>query len=152
MDEIYTQAKDFLTSVISGSGLDLRITAENSSSGYILDMDGEDAFLLQSEGGELLDALEHLVNQIYGHKLPENRRLICDVNGFRAIRETELKAMARHVAERVKSTGVSYTFGPMNANERRIIHLSLSSDEGLDTESIGEGNNRRVKVSLKPSK
>ena len=57
--------------------------------------------------------------------------------------------MARHAAERVRSSGVPFTFGPMNPNERRIIHLSLADDEQLHTESVGEGNDRRLKVSLK---
>jgi spoIIIJ-associated protein len=57
--------------------------------------------------------------------------------------------MARHAADRVRSTGVPFFFGPMNAAERRIIHVSLAEDESLFTESVGEGNARRLKVSLK---
>jgi spoIIIJ-associated protein len=57
--------------------------------------------------------------------------------------------MARHAAERVRSTGLPFTFGPMNAAERRIIHLSLAEEETLFTESVGEGSARRLKVSLK---
>ncbi len=57
--------------------------------------------------------------------------------------------MARHAAERVRTTHSPFTFGAMNSNERRIIHTSLAEEPDLQTESIGEGNARRLKVNLK---
>ncbi len=107
--------------------------------------------MVRSEGGELLDALEHFVNQSFARGLSEGERFICDVDNFRAIRETELRAMARHAADRVRATGLPFLFGPMNAAERRIIHVTLAEDENLFTESVGEGNARRLKVTLKTS-
>ncbi len=68
------------------------------------------------------------------------------------MREAELRTMARLAAERVLASGVPFTFGPMSASERRVIHLALAGEEGLHTESIGEGNSRRLKVSRKPDK
>jgi len=107
--------------------------------------------LLQAEGGELLQALQHLVTQAYGRKLPEGQRLFCDVEGFRATREAELRAMANHAAERVRTTGVPFVFGEMNSNERRIIHLTLAEQEDIFTESIGDGAARKLRVVKKPS-
>ena len=43
----------------------------------------------------------------------------------------------------------SFVFGPMDSNERRVIHLTLAEESDLYTESIGEGNARRLRVSLK---
>ena len=149
MKELYQEAQQFLNDVFEHAGLSLQATAGESEAGCILDIDGEDSVLLRSEGGELLDALEHFVNQSFTRELPQGERFVCDVDSFRALRETELRAMARHAAERVLSNGVPFTFGPMNANERRIIHLTLADDENLLTESVGEGNLRRLQVSLK---
>jgi len=151
MKEVFKQSQDFLNDVFASSGLDLHVSATEAEGGCVLNIDGEDAPLLRGEGGELLDALEHIVNQSFVRSLSQGERLICDVEDFRAVRETELKAMARHAAGRVKSSGVPFTFGPMNANERRIIHLELANDEMLHTESVGEGSARRLKVSLKAS-
>ena len=128
-------------------GLDLQSTAAEVADGCFVDLDGQDASLLRAEGGELLEALEHLVNQSLARSLPEGKRILCDVNGFRAVREAELRAMAHHAAGRVRSTGSPFTFGPMTANERRVIHLTLADHEDLQTESIGEGSARRLKVS-----
>ena len=115
----------------------------------LLDLSGPDSGLLQADGGELLQALQHIVSQAYGRKLTEGQRLVCDVEGFRATREAELRKMAQHAADRVRSTGSPFVFGEMNANERRIIHLTLAEEEDLVTESVGEGSARRVKVGPK---
>ncbi|HEY0078199.1 MAG TPA: R3H domain-containing nucleic acid-binding protein [Pyrinomonadaceae bacterium] len=151
MKESFTQAQKFLNAIFDMAGFDLHARAKESEGVFVLDIDGDDASLLRSEGGELLDALEHLVNQTHGRSLEQGERLVCDVHSFRALREAELRAMARHAAERVRSSGVPFTFGPMNPNERRIIHLTLAADAELQTESVGEGGARRLKVSLKTS-
>lgn len=152
MKEEFSRAEQFLNDVFDHAGLDLRASASEAESGAVINIDGEDSSMLRSEGGELLDALEHLVNQSFTRSLPHGERIICDVDDFRSMRETELRMMARHAAERVRSTGVPFIFGPMNASERRIIHVALADDEGLHTESVGEGNARRLKVSLKSAR
>lgn len=151
MSEACTHAQDFLNAVFDGVGFKLRANAQPGEDGCLLNIDGADSGLLMSEGGELLEAMQHLVNQAFGRSLPPGERIVCDVENFRATREAELRAMARHAAQRVRTTGVAFTFGPMNSNERRVIHLTLAGEEDLSTESIGEGSARRLKVSLKPS-
>jgi spoIIIJ-associated protein len=151
MKEACARSKEFLNTVFDGAGLNLHATAKDAADGCLLNIDGGDASLLLSEGGELLEALQHLVNQAFGRELPKGERIICDADDFRATREAELRAMARHAANRVRATGVAFTFGPMNSNERRVIHLALADVNDLYTESIGEGSARRLKVSLKIS-
>jgi spoIIIJ-associated protein len=152
MHEVCTQAQDFLNAIFTSAGLELRAhVEEQEESGCLLNIDGADSSLLLMEGGELLEALQHILNQAFGRTLPREERIICDVENFRATREAELRAMARHAAERVRTTGIAFTFGPMNPNERRVIHLALATEEDLSTESVGEGNARRLKVSRKSS-
>ena len=151
MNEACTQSQDFLNSVFDGAGFDLRAAVRETADGCLLNIEGADASFLLNEGGELLEALQHLVNQVFGRSLPTGERIVCDVENFRATREAELRAMARHAAERVRATGGVFTFGPMISNERRVIHLVLAGEADLHTESIGEGASRRLKVSLKPS-
>ena len=149
MEETCQQAETFLNDIFKGADLELSASGSVTDDGCILDLDGEDAPLLRSEGGELLGALEHLVNQSFGRALPHGQRFVCDVQDFRATREAELRVMANHAAERVRSTRNAFTFGPMDASERRVIHLVLANEVDLHTESVGEGNARRLKVSLK---
>lgn len=151
MNEVCTQAQEFLNAIFSGTGFDLRANVEEAETGCLLNIDGVDSSVLLNEGGELLEALQHLANQAFGRMLTKGERIVCDAQDFRATREAELRAMARHAAERVRATNISFTFGPMNSNERRVIHLVLAEEDDLYTESIGEGTARRLKVSLKTS-
>lgn len=151
MGEVPQQASEFLQSVFQASGLQLSVEVKPGLTGPVLDIDGRDAELLQSQTGELLEALQHLLNQIFGRNLEDGARLVCDVRGFRATREAELQAMANLAATRVRQTGVAFTFEPMTANERRIIHLTLADSADLFTESIGEGADRKLRIGLKRS-
>src|SRR5215212_2803734 len=151
MTEISQQAAEFLENVFETTGLQLRVKVKQSISGEVLDIEGPDAELLQAQTGELLEALQHLLNQIFGRNLGAGERLVCDVHGFRATREAELQAMANLAANRVRQTGAAFTFEPMSANERRIIHLTLADSPDLSTESIGEGADRKLRISRKTS-
>lgn len=151
MDDTCTKAGSFLESLFQGTGLNIRVTVSENPTECLLDLSGPDAELLQVEGGELLQAMQHLVNQAFGRMLPEGQRLACDVEGFRATREAELRAMANLAAERVRTTGTPFVFGEMNSNERRIIHLTLAQCEDLYTESVGDGAGRKLRVAPKSS-
>jgi spoIIIJ-associated protein len=151
MKESHEQALQFLKDIFRSAGFDLHAEANEGEGVCTLNISGADSLLLRSEGGELLDAIEHFVNQAFSRGPSEGERLVCDVEGFRAMRETELRAMARHAADRVRSTGLPFFFGPMSASERRVIHLALADENNLFTESVGEGNARRLKVSPKNS-
>ncbi len=151
MNESCTQAKEFLNTIFAGARLDLSAVVQDAASDCLLNIDGTDDSFLLSEGGELLEAVEHLVNQAYGRTLARDERIICDVKNFRATREAELHAMAQYAAEQVRNNGTAFTFAPMTSNERRVIHLVLANESDLATESIGEGSSRRLKVSLKAS-
>ena len=149
MDQTCEQAASFLMTIFESAGLVLTINTEETPDGCRLTIDGSDVDLLTIQGGELLEAVQHLLNQTFVRELPRGRRLVCDASGFRATREAELRAMANHAAERVRSSGVPFNFGPMTANERRMIHLTLSEAVDLQTESLGEGAARKLRVSLK---
>ena len=151
MNEICSNAEQLLNSIFARSGFDVEASASESEAGCLLSIDGPDCGLLLNQGGELLDALQQILNQAYGRNLPKGQRIICDANNYRAARESELRAMAEHAARQVRATSAAFVFGPMEANERRVIHLSLANEEDLVTESIGEGNGRRLRVALKTS-
>ena len=152
MEEACTKAGTFLETLFQGAGLDISVAVTETQTECLLDLNGADAGLLQIEGGELLQAVQHLVTQAFGRTLPAGQRLICDVEGFRATREAELRAMAKLAAERVRSTGVPFVFGEMNSSERRIIHLTLADCEDLYTESIDDGPARKLRVALTSTK
>src|SRR5437868_3187957 len=149
MNEICSKSEQLLNSIFESAGFDVRASASESDLGCVLSIEGADTALLLNQGGELLDALQQLVNQAYGRNLPKGQRIICDANNYRAARESELRAMAEHAARQVRATSAAFIFGPMEAGERRVIHLSLADEEDLITESVGQGNSRRLRVALR---
>jgi spoIIIJ-associated protein len=151
MNEVCTKAEQLLNSIFESAQFDVRASGSESETGCLLSIEGADTGLLLNQGGELLDALQHIVNQAYGRTLPRGKRIVCDANNYRATRESELRAMADHAARQVRATSAAFVFGPMDASERRVIHLSLADEEDLVTESVGEGNSRRLRVVLKQS-
>ena len=149
MNELCQQAEQLLNSIFESARFDVRAAASESDLGCTLSIEGADSGLLLNQGGELLDALQQILNQAYGRGLPKGQRIVCDANNYRAARELELHAMAEHAARQVRTTSSPFVFGPMDASERRVIHLSLAEEADLVTESIGEGHARRLRVALK---
>jgi len=148
MNETCASAEQLINSIFDGMKLELRAEANDSDNGCLLAINGDDSELLLAQGGELLDALQQIMNQALGRQLPKGQRIICDANDYRAAREAELRAMAYHAARQVRATSSAFVFGPMEGSERRIIHLTLAEEPDLQTESIGDGNARRLRVSL----
>lgn len=109
------------------------------------DIEGEDSGLLIGRRGETLRALQFVTNILVGHRT--DGRVVLDVEGYRERRYASLRTLATRVAERVISTGRSVTLEPMSANERRIIHITLADHPGVNTESAGAGESRKVTVS-----
>lgn len=149
MNEVCKNAEDFLGGLVSDLQFDLEVSSEWTDEGCILNLAGDDTDYVLSENGEMLDDFETLLFQIYGRELDREHRFICDAEGFRQTRKSELAAMAKFAAKQVREKGVPFTFGELNSTERRMIHLVLKDDEDLLTESVGEGRDRRLRVNLK---
>ncbi|MCY7374736.1 MAG: hypothetical protein LH472_02035 [Pyrinomonadaceae bacterium] len=149
MNENCQRAETFLTEILSDLRFNLRVTSQWTDDGCILNLSGEDIPYLLNENGELLDAFETLLFQIYGRELERTQRFICDADGFRQTRRAELQAMARFAAQNVRKNDRPFTFGVLNSTERRVIHLTLQEEIDLLTESVGAGKDRRLQVRLK---
>ena len=148
MNETCENAKEFLAGLIQELNFDLSVSSEWTDDGCLLNLSGEDAHFALAENGELLDAFEVLLFQIYGRELDREHRFVVDAEGFRQSRKAELHAMARFAAEQVRKNGRPFTFGVLNSTERRIIHMTLQQEDDLFTESVGDGRDRRLQVRL----
>lgn len=148
-NEVCQKSQEFLSDIFKDLRFDLNVLTQITKEGCVLNMNGEDTPLLLNEGGELLDAFETLLFQIYGRELEKTERFVCDAEGFRQTRRAELQAMARFAAQNVRKSGKSFTFGKLNSTERRLIHLTLADETDLQTESIGEGRDRQLQVKLR---
>ncbi len=129
---------------------EIRTIPRDDSSGedvqYVVDFSGPDVSLLLERNGQLLDALEYVL--VRAARLPAeiSGRVVFDCQDWRRIRAEELRLTAQMAAERVLATGIQLALAPMNARERRIVHLALKSHPGIRTLSEGSGADRRVVI------
>lgn len=149
MNEVCEKAEEFLTELLADMQLDLSVNSIITDEGCVLDLAGDDAGRALAENGELLDAMETVLFQIFGRELDREHRIICDAEGFRRSRRKELQAMARFAGDQVRKNGTPFTFGVLNSTERRVIHTTLQEEEDLLSESVGVGRDRRLQIRLK---
>jgi spoIIIJ-associated protein len=99
--------------------------------------------------GETLASLQFVVNMIVSKQAGRRERVIVDAQNYRERRESNLRQMAQRIANQVRESGAPVVLEAMPPNERRIIHMALSENDDIATESTGEGEQRRVVVSLR---
>lgn len=142
------QIERFVKDVVAAMGLDVQVTTEVLEDGGIrADIHGDDGELLVRRKGESLDALQHLVNSIWRDKTGQGGRIVVDCLGFRKSKDAELRQMARFMMEKARTTGVPQEMGPLNSYARRLVHLEVSSDPSLSSESQGDGQVKTVIIS-----
>ena len=86
---------------------------------------------------------------IVSRKLGKWERVYVNVGDYREKREEALMYMAQRAAERALASGRPIELTRLSAAERRVIHLTLSGDERVQTESEGEGSERKLIISPK---
>ncbi len=115
-----------------------------------LDIKGEDLGILIGRRGQTLAALQYIVRLLVSRQNKSWAPIVIDVEGYKQRRYHALERFARDMAERVRVRGAPFTLEPMPPYERRIIHLALAENPHVVTESIGQGEER--KVVIKPKK
>jgi spoIIIJ-associated protein len=111
-----------------------------------LEVDGEDLGILIGRRGETLAALQYILRLIVAHQEKARVPLTVDVEGYKQRRYGSLRELALRMAHQAVSTRQSRTLEPMPADERRIIHLALSVNPDVTTQSVGEGELRKVVI------
>ncbi len=132
--------------------MNIRATVQvRSTNPLTLNIQGihENLGLLIGRRGETLAALQLLAGLIVRHRTRRRIHIIVDAENYRLRREENLRSLALRVAQQVRNYRRSIALEAMPPHERRIVHLALSDSKDISTESIGEGDARRVVISLK---
>jgi spoIIIJ-associated protein len=111
-----------------------------------LELNGKDVSYLVGKHGEVLNALQYLMNIVAGRTLDNGVRTVLDGGNYRRKREEALVKLAENIAREVKSRGEEAVLDALPAFERRIVHKALSEIKGVTTYSEGEEPNRRVVI------
>ena len=149
--EAVSVAKEILEKVLSLMGIDAEVEGkrpdESGHAQFNLKLKKDDDLgVLIGRKGQTLASLQYLLYLMAGHQLKVHVPLTIDVEGYLERRNESLQGLALRMAERVVTTGQIAVMEPMPPRERRIIHLTLKDYKGVVTQSIGEGEYRKVTI------
>lgn len=145
--DVVAKAKELLAGVLEHMGVEAEISASEDDDRIVLDIDTEHTERIIGRRGQTIDALQHVVGKMLSRFREERGKPVqVDADGYRGRHIEKLEALAARMGEKAKDSGESVDLNPMNAYDRRIIHMALKEVEGVRTESEGEGDDRHVVV------
>lgn len=148
-DERSREALAFTSDVIEKMGMDCDVSLDHpdeDSTDIHIHVTGPDAGRIIGKKGQVLAAVQFIVNRAMNRPGLERRYVSVDADGYRSRREDSLASMARRLGKQAVSDGQIITFEPMSPRDRRVVHLALAKFEGVVTKSEGEGDDRRVQI------
>lgn len=153
-DEGFREAAvEALSKILSAMGIKATVVPGESltslTASVCLNVEGDDVGILIGRKGQTLSSLQFILNLIISHRLKNQNLILVDVAGYRKRRYENLRTLALQLSEQVKRTGHPVYLEPMTPLERRFIHLALADDPQISTQSEGQGDSRKVVISLK---
>ena len=144
------EAYNFIRSVLDSMGILAEIKIKEDNDVININLTGPKMGLVIGYRGETLDSLQYLISLVVNkhHDIPY-KKIILDIENYRAKREKTLNQIALKLANKVKKTKKSFKLEPMNPYERRIIHATLQESDSVITYSEGDEPFRRVVIALK---
>lgn len=137
----------YIKTILKGFNIDdAEVTAAVEDGVLKIEINCDDYGIIIGRRGETLDSLQYLTSLAVKKSCDKYVRVTIDVGNYREKRMETLKNLARKNANYVLRTGRRYTFEPMNPYERRIIHTAVQEIEGVESLSIGYGQDRKVVI------
>lgn len=149
-EEVCTKAKEFLSMILENLGYEAEIesTVESDDRGELvfIKIEGDRLSDIIGFHGKHLNSLQHMTNISVNRGSEDKVRIILDINNYREKRERYLQSVAERALINVNESGQSVSLQPMKPADRRIIHISLKEEEGVETTSEGDEPGRYVVV------
>ena len=147
-EEAEKLSSELLDYFLSSMGVvaDTYIREDSNSSKISFEIEGEDSALLIGKRGETLQSIQFLVRMITSRQLGRKSNIYIDIEDYRRRRMRTLRNIARNIAKEVLDTGEERILEPMSPVDRRIIHVTLSKNPKIITESEGKGRDRFVVI------
>ena len=150
--DVVKVAKEVAEELIKSMRITADVSVTQSATGELpvtLNIDGDDLGVLIGRRGQTLASLQYVVRLIVAEKLKMWVPINVDVAGYKNRRYESLQNLALRLAEQVQRNRRLIMLEPMPADERRIIHLALADHPDITTQSMGEGEMRKVAILLK---
>ncbi|MBU4383428.1 MAG: Jag N-terminal domain-containing protein [Proteobacteria bacterium] len=144
--EIVAFGKEVLDRLTQSLDPNATVEVAKTEQGPGLSINGADSGVVIGRRGQTLDALQYLVTRIVSHKYGKAVHLSVDAGGYRQRRRSSLEDTARRLADKARSSRKAQSMGPLNSQERRLVHLVLRSQRGISTVSRGKGEMKKVVI------
>lgn len=144
--DVVSRVAEILDTLLGLMGVQSKVEVLSEELPLGLNINGDDLGILIGRRGQTLAALEYVIKLIVVRRLKTWVPLTVDVGGYKKQRRDSLQKLALYLAEQVKSRRRAMPMEPMPADERRIIHLALADHPDVTTQSIGDGEDRKVVV------
>ena len=145
-EDIILYGKRCLVKIIDGISNGAEVEASQQTNKLIYSISGGDSGVMIGKRGQTLEAIQYLLEKMINKKQDQRVRVIVDIEGYLEKRKSNLKQMASRLAEKAKKSQKPVTIGQMNAHDRRIVHIHLKNENGIRTQSIGEGYYRKLMI------
>jgi len=146
LEERLREAKEMISGLLERMGVKASVECRYENGNLHLDVTGDEDGMIIGKKGRTLDAIETLMNRMVNRTGTEPIRIVLDVDRYRKRREENLTRTAHRLAKKAKGEQRIVTIGPLCPRDRRVIHLALAGDPGLRTESVGEGEMKKLRI------
>jgi spoIIIJ-associated protein len=145
-EQVMAEAKEHLERLTDAMGLNCEIEVYDAGEIIAADVSCEETGLFIGHKGETIDAIQYLLNVAVYHDREYEKKIVVDCEGYRQRRIEAVQGIARRTARRTVREQRPMKLPPMNAAERRAVHMFLKDDPKVTTASEGRDHNRRVVV------
>lgn len=140
--------KIFLNKFILNSGFNISYSIEKKDDLLIINLNGEDTSYLLKNYGEALDSLQYLIEKLL-QKEGFSGEVIVDASNFRENIRQKIEKLALFLCKKVKKEGKTIQMKPLPPSLRKIVHLTATKFNGVESKSQGSGYFKRVFLSFK---
>ena len=148
-DFIADTGKEFLLGMFGKMGLSVQIEKLTTKDKITFQVHGEDLGILIGKHGQTLDAIQYLTNLVANKEVRRRCQIVVDVENYRSRREETLIQLAHRLGAKVRRTRQKIALEPMNAFERKIIHVALQNEKHIKTDSEGQEPYRHIVIYYK---
>ncbi len=145
-EDIVAFIQDYLETYFKNIDLDVNVMVKQEEDGFGVMLDAENNAILIGKAGQTLQSINTVVKSAVNSHFKGRYNVLVDINNYKQDRYEKVKALADRIARSVLRSKTAATLDPLPNDERKVIHQYLSEMPHIRTESVGEGNQRRLKI------
>ena len=145
-EDIVAFIQDYLETYFKNIDLDVNVMVKQEEEGFGVMLDAENNAILIGKAGQTLQSINTVVKGAVNSHFKGRYNVLVDINNYKQDRYEKVKALADRIARSVLRSKTAATLDPLPNDERKVIHQYLSEMPHIRTESVGEGNQRRLKI------